>query len=218
MSWFGDGITIIGAFFSIFGMSRGARLPVVEETPLPALSWGDCDDDIEPDGFEWPEDWDAVPSWRLAAESRAAEIGVHLPRYRTRREFEAARERCLAKLDGTGGSLPPPAPLIEIKPAFTSERTARAFVNHIMDSGGGQFSNEQLSERYLAFCRDVLHRHPAPENFVRQNLRKMRGVHVGQLDTRAEDGRRVRPTLWTIRARDERHSPMDVASDVRIAA
>lgn len=223
MSWFGDGITIVGALFSMFGLSRGAQLPFIEDAPLPALSWGETDD-AEPQGFEWPEDWDAVPGWRIAAEARAAEIGLQLPGYRTRREYEAARNRCLAAfeppaLPAAADPPPPPAPpVVEIKPAWTSERTARAFLNHIMDNGGGQFTNEQLSERYLSFCRDVLSRHPAPENFVRQNLRTMRGVNVGQIDTRAENGRRIRPTLWTIRAREDRAPQTEVASETRIAA
>ena len=38
-------------------------------------------------------------------------------------------------------------------------------------AGGGQFTNEELTESYLKFCRDA-GRMPAPENFVRQFLRQ----------------------------------------------
>lgn len=188
----GDSFHIVGALFAMMGLSRGA------EPPRESIQ---IDPPIEEDGLPWPNDLDVVPQWRLDAEARAAAHGYVLPNYRTRREFEAAVEACRQRLE-------PPLLAVEpveivLKPALSPESMARQFLYHIMDHGGGQYTNEQLTEHYFAFCRDVAQRHPAPENFMRQHLKRMRGVRVGAIETRAADGKRYRPTLWTIRARDD---------------
>lgn len=190
---FGDGITIIGAltaFFGAMGLRHQATLAV---TPAPAVVSGDATD------FSWPDDPDAVPNWRLAQERRAADIGATLPSYRTRRAYEAMLDSWVDR------ACPPVSQPVSVAceplPALSTPAAASAFLSHMLEAGGGEFSNEALTESYLAFCH-AANRAPSPENFVRQALRRMAGVSTRMVDGRGRDNKRMRYTLWTI-AKDD---------------
>ena len=192
LSRFGDGITIIGALTAFFGAMglRHQAAPVV--TPMPAIVSGDAAD------FTWPEDPDAVPGWRLAQERRASEIGATLPSYRTRRAYEAMLD---SWVDRACPPVSQPSIVAELLPALSTSAAAAAFLSHMLEAGGGEFTNEALTESYLAFCHRQ-NRAPAPENFVRQALRRMIGVSTRMVDGRGRDNKRMRYTLWTI-AKDD---------------
>lgn len=203
-SW--DEIGIVGALVAIFGGVRGGPLltPEIEPAIKPGLVVG------EECPLQWPDDPDLVPSWRLEAERRASSIGLTLPSYRTHRDYAnqvASIRAALAAEEAADVPAPEPVPdpvpalalpvVTELLPALPAKNAAKQFLAAARAAGGGQFTNEELTESYLKFCRDA-GRMPAPENFVRQFLRGMRGVTAEMMDTRDAAGKRTRWTRWTI--------------------
>lgn len=204
---FGDGITMFGALLallpSVGGSTRTAEpLPA---RPTPEVSFGD--ETETGDGLKWPDDWDAVPSWRLEAEARANDAGLLIPPYRTRREYEAMVRHIEARLlvQSEVAAVTPPAPepvtvvviAADPLPALGASEAAAEFLAHLRAKGFGHYTNESLTEEYLRLCR-ANNRTPAPENFVRQKLRRMVGITSRMVDDRDELGKRVRWTQWTV--------------------
>ncbi len=184
---FGDGITVIGALMSLIGRPRGLASQSVTAESLPPAEQGSA---AESSQEEWPEDRDAVPGWRLRQEQRARDCGYDLPGYRTRAQFDSWVDACRARLDTK--PLPPLPP----------DQAALEFLAHLEGLGAGTYSSERLTEQYLDFWREQ-NREPAPENFMRQHLRRMTGrVSTTTTDGRC-DGKRVRSIVWTIRG--QRH-------------
>lgn len=137
----------------------------------------------------WPEDPDAVPSWRIDLERR----GMTLVPYRTRAQFEAAVAACEAKLVST---LKVSA---MIGPALPAHESARLFLKWVRETNRcGRYSNETLRELYEAYCHEV-RVIPSSDAHVRKHLHKLGGVDKG-LDNKQGPGiRRERPTIWTIK-------------------
>lgn len=80
------------------------------------------------------------------------------------------------------------------RPQLSPFAAAEDLYDLIAENGGGVFTNEQLSELYLARCRD-LNRDPARESLVRMELLDFKGVYKDV--ERDEAGRRK--TIWIIR-------------------
>lgn len=129
----------------------------------------------------WPSDPDEVPEWRLAAEARAAEIGLRLPAYRTRAQFEEARAACEARLH---------AGLRKAKP----RDVARAFAARVRGDENVTFSNAQLADAFAAFCVEA--KMICSENFFRNELKRIPGCRKDVIVTTTP--RRSREVLWVI--------------------
>lgn len=201
----GDGITMFGALLALLPSVRGSTGTAERHLlalPMPEVLSGDETETIsEADGLEWPDDWDAVPGWRLAAEERALDIGLTLPAYRTRRDFEAMVALIDARLQVQDEAAAPPvepvAAPVDPLPPLPAVEAASEFLEHLRAKGFGRYTNESLTEEYLRFCR-AINRTPAPENFVRQKLRRMVGITSRMVDDRDDLGKRVRWTQWTV--------------------
>lgn len=189
---------------SVRGLTRQAELPA---PPAPEVSFGDeiTDIDGDDDGLKWPDDCDAVPSWRLTAEEISAATGLPLPNYRTKREYEAMLALIEARLqvqeEKQAEPVAPPAIVeiaaIEPLAALPAAEAAAEFLDYLRGKGFGRYTNESLTEEYLRFCR-ANNRTPAPENFVRQKLRRMVGITSQMVDDRDDVGKRIRWTQWTV--------------------
>lgn len=187
---------------SVKGLTRSAELPA---SPTPEVSLGDeTTTDGDADGLEWPDDCDAVPSWRLTAEELSAVTGLPLPNYRTKREYEAMLALIEERLQVQEKQPEPVAPpvIVEVSAveplaALPAAEAAAEFLDHLRGKGFGRYTNESLTEEYLRFCR-ANNRTPAPENFVRQKLRRMVGITSQMIDDRDDVGKRIRWTQWTV--------------------
>ena len=99
MGWLA--LTIAGLFIphrsrgSVGGRSLGGAgaCLTIESSAAPVGFTGTCD---------WSEFFDEVPRWRVAQQAWAGALGVPLPDYRTRSEFEAAQTKSLAALELCG--------------------------------------------------------------------------------------------------------------------
>lgn len=163
----------------------------VETVPFPAERGGLpalADDGI--DVGEWPADPDVVPAWRLRAEAAAARGGYRIPSYRTRSQYEhdLAMLRLSAGRDAE-----------DYLPALSAADAAHAFWAHVMSTASGdiapEFTNDELSESYLAFCESC-ERRPAAENLMRGALRKLPGVERIQVNNQRGREVRSRHFIW----------------------
>lgn len=183
------------------GLHGGAGEGAIGSQPLPAR-WlvasdhGDFEpveiDDGLPDGV-WPDDPDATPHWLQRKLDRALERGLSLPQIATRRQFDAAQERCLRAFQ---------APATETEPALaelSAETAAAQFLAHLRTtvSGAQRFTSDALSERYAVWCALEPRRPPTPENMMRGALKQLPGVDRKQVRT-SVDGRPVRAFEWTV--------------------
>lgn len=126
----------------------------------------------------WPVNPDAVPDWRLRAEQRAATIGIAIPGYRTRRDFEAAVAACERTIRQQRKARPLDA--------------AKKFAAYLE---AGEYDNAQLADAYAAFCEAM--EIEAPESFVRGRLKKLPGIRR-EIRSVRRDGRLVREAIWTV--------------------
>ena len=152
-------------------------------SPAPASEIGTVV--VCPDG-EWPADPHAVPDWRIRQERRAAQMGVTLPAYRTRAEFEAMVAVC----DGRRFSR-----------RLSPKDAALAFANHVASQSSGEtvtFSSDQLADAYAAWtvAEDV----ECSESHMRGKLKRLPNVARDTIDVRSETGRRVREVRWVFRS------------------
>ena len=144
----------------------------------------------------WPNDADAVPSWRLEIERRSR---VLLVPYRTRAQFEAAVAACEQKLASTAKVS------AMIGPALPAHESARLFLKWVRETNrchssarpDGRYTNETLRELYESFCHTIRVA-PSSEAHVRKHLYDLGGVDKGLDDKQGRGGRRERPTVWTI--------------------
>lgn len=169
---------------------------------------------------DWSDYMDAVPVWRLAQEAWAKAIGVELPDYRTRREFEEARAKCEAALVACQKFATQPAPAIaetsttdepdDNSPIVVKARilppkdAAELFLADLRAIGEtGPYDNDQMRTLYLEHCTryDL---EPAPENFMREALETMPGIWKKQFNNQCGvGGKRTRKFKWMI-STDER--------------
>lgn len=141
----------------------------------------------------WPDDPDAVPSWRLRQKAAAAARGVRIPGYDTRRAFEAAVALCIERET-------PPAPADVPLKKLAGPAAAARFVADLRSTGPlDAFSSEDLTAAYLDHCRRH-HLEPIPENVLRPELLKLRGVtrRSVNIPNGGPGGRRARPARWFI--------------------
>ncbi len=163
-----------GALIGGRGQPSG-RPGVDAEAPSTPGSWIDLEllDGGTPSA--WPDDAHGVPAWRLKAEARAAELGITLPAYRTRVEFD--------KAVAVARKMPPTV-------------AAGMFAEHVRGDRDVVYSHEQLADAYRAFCNET--GVECPENFFRAALKCVAGVSRSTRVTRHP--RRVREAVWIIAA------------------
>lgn len=129
----------------------------------------------------WPEDPDIVPDWRLRAEERASKLGVRLPSYRTRRQFEALVARCEKRIRAQR----------KVPPAEAASR----FAAYLRSSSRVSYNNEELADAYTRFCDDA--EIEAPESFMRGQLKRLPGIRR-EIRPERRNGRLVREAVWVI--------------------
>ena len=165
--------------------------------------------------YIWPEDPDEVPTWRIAQEARAEMLGLGIPPYRTRRQFELAIELAEHK---ASIKIAPIAPLAALSPS-ESARRFHAYLQHEEDVE--EFTVPELSAKYSEFCE---HENLTPSHldFVKAELALRTGVHRRQIDKKdPTTGKRQRPMMWIIAPKAEASDdiPFDLhQDDIRMAA
>jgi len=148
----------------------------------------------------WPDDEDAVPTWRLDQEARAAAGGYRLPNYRTGQEFQAAVALCETRLTTPVVVTPPLRPNDSLLPILAPDVAARLFLEWIRSrSLCGPISTDDLSIFYAEFCTERGERQ-SPENIMRSRLKRLPGVSSRVADKYLPGGGRVRQTIWLISA------------------
>lgn len=145
--------------------------------------------ETEPRG-RWPDDPDEIPEWRLKAERRAAEIGVSLPGYRTRRQFDAAVAKCTAAIEKSLA--------LAVRTKLSPKDAAARFANHVLSlSQTAAFSSEELTTAYAEWM--VSCNVECSESHMRGKLKRVPAVTRETTDTRMKSGRRVREVRWVFR-------------------
>lgn len=178
------------------------------------------------DPCDWAEHMDDVPLWRHAQKAWAAALGVTLPDYRYRCEYEDARVKCEAALAACQPFLSQPAPEpapeapaladepdddapIIMKPRILPPKdAAELFLSDICAIGEtGPYDDAQLRQLYLEHCAryDL---EPTPENMMRDELKTMPGIWKKQFNEQrgGSGGKRKRNFKWML------------ATDVRAAS
>lgn len=163
---------------------------------LPA-SWPDQFVDGLPFG-SYPNDPDAVPRWAIELAERNIGLGIDVPIYRTKREFDEAVERCRAMVE------PPPDEDVDdgpgtqsLLPALSPHDAANGFVRFVVSGGSAvEMTSEELTVAYLEWCSDD-GRAAAPENLVRDAMKGLPGVSSRQQSRGFDGKRRLRPTVWS---------------------
>lgn len=197
-------------------------MPSISDERVPSL-----DPPSAPMPYRGPSDWtvfDEVPSWRLAQIAWANAIGVDLPDYRTKREFDEASERCARALEYCAElfsgpeqietEFQPPEPVeLPLEPAQSATGTsgtvgatyrllpsadaAELFLNDLRALGEfGPHDDEQMRRLYAEHCARYDLK-PSPENFLRGWLRQHPGVYKKQKAVNI-DGKRPRKYFWMI--------------------
>ena len=160
--------------------------------PSPAMAHDDGDDLA--DGV-WPEDVDTTPAWLARQLARADARGLVVPQIRSRRDLDAAIERCRLAL------IPPVVAVVETEalPELSGPDSAERFLAHLREtvtvSVPQRFTSEGLAARYADWCGEG--HGGAPENVMRGALKQLPGVSREQVSDKV-DGRRVRSYVWTV--------------------
>lgn len=172
------------------GIGTAAPPVVVTAPPAPV--------DVEDLGSEYPDDLDAVPAWRQRQLDRAAAIGITLPRYDTRRQWEEQVELATARFLAAEKSSSAVAPTqASRRPHLHGSEAARAFLMDLRVRGGaGTYTSEELKSAYTDHCQRC-NREPTPDNILRPALLAEDGVRREIRDERV-DGKRRRVAVWTI--------------------
>lgn len=184
-----------GSISGARGMRRGhtgGGGAIARALPPPVVVHDDGDDLA--DGV-WPEDVDATPAWLARQLARAGDRGIVVPQIRSRRDLDAAIERCRL-------AIAPPVPVAvetEPLPELGGAESAERFLAHLRETATvsvpQRFTSEGLAARYSDWCGDG---HPgAPENVMRGALKQLPGVSRSQESDKV-DGRRVRSYVWTV--------------------
>lgn len=191
----------------------GAReLPAVVMLDHPARSWEHrATSDEDGCGLLWPDDPDAVPVWRLERELWADRLGIRLPGYRTRREYEAAVQLL-------EDAIPDVSTLVSA--ALPPDDAAREFLGWLRDDDRvGEYTAAELSALYAEHCADT-GREPANTDHVKAALATLPGVYREISDTKVS-GKRVRAVRWVVdfeAVGHEVHGTTDARPDLRMAA
>lgn len=193
---------------------------------MPAPTCVTIDGTVTPARYSGPCDWsdylDEVPSWRIAQEAWANAIGVPLPDYRTRREFEEAKARCIAAIALCEQIIiePERGAVVQFTPSddvATDDQTdlsiprrlkprdaAEAFLADLRELGEtGPHSDARMSQLYAEHCARY-ELEPTPENVMRAELKKMNGIWKEKEDKAKSitGSKRERRWVWVIAASD----------------
>lgn len=166
----------------------------------------------------WPDDPNAVPLWRILAETKAAIADLTLVSYRTKAEFDAACALCEARetppalpiiVEAVAADIPwaplPTGPFATPCRLVTDrgprplqpEIAAQKFLAWLRASALiGEWSHEEMSKFYAQHCSASGHS-PTPENVLRAALDGLPGASRVQDDRRVK-GQRYRPVVWKI--------------------
>lgn len=161
------------------------------ETALKALA---APEQIADDGLpmgQYPDDPDQVPTWWTLAEGWHQDWGKRYTAPPTRRAYEAALAEITARVEAAPGGT-----LFDALPADQSAERFLAYLQGEIgdDQESVMFTSDELTEVYADWCRNVEHRHPSSENFMRAALKRMDGVDSKQ--RRVPDAGRER-RVWT---------------------
>jgi hypothetical protein len=160
---------------------------------------------------EWPEDPYATPAWMEAVIDWHLDLGLKLPRYRCRHEFDEQLQRCRELAEAQ-----------PLKKALSPEVSAERFLGFLREEMGSDgnlvLASSELTDFYHDFCADD-RRHPSPENFLRAALKRLPGVECRQVRVPDAPGRK-RTFAWVITRDPETVSfnPVATIEPLRAAA
>ena len=165
---------------------------IVEDSSTPAVG-GFIDRATDSDGNAiWPDDPDETPSWWFERQAWAMVHGTSLPRYRTRRELDAA----IAAVEMAERGFDP----MEMSGPFSIEDAASRFLTYLQSHNVRQeYSAAELTDVYAEYCstQNIV---ASPIDFVKAALALLPAVSKRKVE-RKLDGRRTRPVCWIIEPR-----------------